>query len=209
LVARATAPLLSCMSLAPGPLHSWTLLSLPFLSQGSLAGPHSTPQGLFVTSRCRGGGDRLAGHHANITLPTSLRGRGKGREQWDSLQSREQLVSPSASVQGPLSAGPATSLTQSLGLSITLEFSVAGRSLPALLLSALPLTLIRQHSLRELGTILQVKHYKAMLHLSKLLRRQMVQGAPGSECQAGFTLRSAWLPHLCIKMEKRSHSACH
>lgn len=47
------------------------------LEPAELAGPHSTPQGLFVTSACRGGGDRLTGHHANSTLPTSLRGRGE------------------------------------------------------------------------------------------------------------------------------------
>lgn len=75
LVARATAPLFSSQefsSLAPSVLD----VALPtILEPGEPAGLHSTPLGLFVTSGCRGGGDRLTGHHANIALPTSLRER--------------------------------------------------------------------------------------------------------------------------------------
>lgn len=77
------------------------------------AGPHSTPQGLFVTSGCRGRGDRLTGHHANITLPTWGRGEGLG-QPGHVRQPSEQLVYllghlpkdprcwPSHKPQGPL-----------------------------------------------------------------------------------------------------------
>lgn len=78
------------------------------------AGPHSTPQGLFVTSGCRGRGDRLTGHHANITLPTWGEGRGWGSPATFGSLVSEWLVYllghlpkdpccwPSHKLQGPL-----------------------------------------------------------------------------------------------------------
>lgn len=79
------------------------------------AGHHSTPQGLFVTSGCRGGGARLTGHRTNLALPAfpgEGRGQAVGREQC-----REQLLCllghspkgpcswPTLKPQGPLQEG--------------------------------------------------------------------------------------------------------
>lgn len=74
---------------ARGPLSFWTPHSLPFLSQWSPQGPILLLRA-SLSSGCRGGGDRLTGHHANIALPTSL-GGGERLGRSDIQQSREQL----------------------------------------------------------------------------------------------------------------------